>query len=154
MTGVIRQPSLPGTLLRCMTSGHKYCIEFVLPFHDKTQKFIVVVVSRTVTLHTNQWSVLFLTLFSKLPLITTLLKLSGVRIPVRARDIYLLSNCTGVASRDKTAGVNHQPRPSADVMNKGSYTSVPPVCLYSMGREKLYGFFLYCVWDVSIGILF
>jgi len=63
MTGVIRQPSLPGTLLRYATLGHKYCIEFVLPFHDETQQFIVVIVLRTVTLRTNQLSVLFLRSF-------------------------------------------------------------------------------------------
>ena len=41
-------------------------VEFVFLFHDKTQKLMVVIVSRTVTVHTNQLPV-FLALFSKLP---------------------------------------------------------------------------------------
>jgi hypothetical protein len=41
-------------------------MEFVLLFQDMTRKFILVIVSRTVTLQTNQLSA-FLALFSKLP---------------------------------------------------------------------------------------
>jgi hypothetical protein len=64
-----------------------------------------------------------------------------VRIPVGARDFFLLQNLR-LAVGTKWLGheLNYSPPSSAKVKNDWRYTSTPPICLHGMDREKLYLF--------------
>jgi hypothetical protein len=39
--------------------------------------------------------------------------------------------------------VDHTPPARAEVTNKWSYTSTPPICLYNVDRENFYLFYVY-----------